>query len=61
MHFALVTNTLMREMNTLNDILFFIIELNAVEEFLEPECIFTSAQNVDITFRWVVSKQLVSF
>ena len=61
MRFALVTNTLVLEMNTVNDIFFFIIELNAVEEFLEPECISRSSQNMDITFRWVVSKQLVTF
>ena len=35
-----------------NPCTFSIVELNAVEEFLEPECIFRSSQNVDITFRW---------
>ena len=35
-----------------NPCTFSIVELDAVEEFLQPECTFRSSQNVDITFRW---------
>ena len=32
-----------------------IVAPNAVEKFLQPECVKKTSQNVEVTFHWVVS------